>query len=227
MMYKYMRVLTTIVLLFSFFSLFSFEINAQTYLGLGVGYDFSLIQQTKNHKMNSPIQLYLMNEKDVIGSTSLSAMIEQQLAPNSYLSLTGVWFAKKDAHAENPFSFPIIEYIRFNIGQVKVLFRQELIEQFHIGGGIGLGFNSVKIVFSDGDTDDVSFAFPKNIAYNTHIVMAYNYKHFLWEINFQKGLGFQKNYSFFIKPIDSFGLTMNYLFKMPNKSKKKELKGRF
>jgi len=202
-------------------------VHGQTYLGISVGYDYTQINKGKNVKDEGVYDLYLLEDKYLAGSYFAGIMAEQQLSPKSYLSLNLSYYAKKDAPANWIGVFAPARALRINLFRIKTLFKQEILDNFHVGAGLGVGFNTVRVVYKSGNAYEIDDLIPKNISYDSHFVVGYNYRHFLWELGYQKGLGYQKDYSYFVRPMNAFNLTMSYLFKMPSKNKKKNRNARF
>jgi len=200
-------------------------LSSQTYFGIGIGYDFAIIKKGEDVSEEYG-DLFIVNNKNIIGGGGINFIIEQHLSKNSFLAISGSVFTRRDAPANWLGVFVPPKSLGLSMWQVDIMYKFEFLKKIYGGIGPSIKFNSVKINFAT-ITGDVSYIFPNNTSYNVHFLLGYNYKHFLWELNFQKGLIFREDYSYFIKPIDGIGISMTYLFKMPNKKKGRKLNARF
>ena len=216
------------IILFLYFMAYLTVSRGQTYLGIGVGYDYTQLIRGEKVTVRGEHELYLTEQKYLAGSTFASIMIEQQLSPKNYLSVNLSYYAKKDAPANWSGVFFPAKALRINLFRIKTIFRQEILDNFHIGAGLGVGFNSVRVVYSSGYVGNKNrIPISSNTSYDTHLVVGYNYKHFLLELGYQKGLGYQDDYSYFVEPMNAYSLTVSYLLKVSKKNKKRDRNARF
>ena len=203
-------------------------LKGQTYLGIGMGYDYTQINKGENVEETREFSLFLTEDKYLAGSVFGSLMIEQQLSPKNYISVNLSYYAKKDAPARWIAVIAPAKALRINLVRIKALFRQEILGNFHVGAGLGVGFNSVRVVYSGGSVGDTEgIPISGNTSYDTHLVIGYNYKHFLMELGYQKGFRYQDDYSYFVEPMDAYSFTVSYLLKVSKENKKRDKNARF
>ena len=189
------------------------SITAQTYVSIGTGWDFASIKRGSNFELREGM-FYLTKETSIASNYFIQGTITQQLSSSSFLALAGVYMGHKEvAGSWFASAFPA-EQICFNVWGIRATYRKELFRGFYAGGGLGTSFYSLRARLKSGTKIDAPQLLPNNISYDLPFVIGYQYKKFLFEGHFQLGLGYQKDYSELIEPFRSFGVSVNYLFKI-------------
>lgn len=189
----------------------------QTYFGLGVGYDFVLIK--KGDKVDeSPGEIFIRNDKNTVGGIHGSLFVEQRISKVSYLSLSGTVFSRRDVIADWPSVLLDPESIRFKFWQVNLGYKHINRKNLYVGGGLGIRVNSLALNYG-GFQDDISPWIPNNTSYIMNLSLGYNFKKFLFELEYQKGIAYKDDYDYFIKPIDIYGAKVMYYFSIGAKQR--------
>ncbi len=154
-------------------------------------------------------------------SFSFGFKVEQQLSYSTFLSLTSVYSEKMEGVWDR--GFIPIRYIEFKIIDNSVQFNWMLHRLFHFGAGpylryipktyIYRGFEHTYFLKLETNSNRTDLG--------ARFKVGYFYKNFLLETYYNQGivtLTGEEKASF--KPLNSFGISLSYMFKILNKKQK-------
>lgn len=190
--------------------------QAQSYVGVILGYDFSRINETNAVPVDMPDDGYSKK------SFFYGLKLEQQLSKSFILSVQGN-YTKKDVPAIILNFVPLKGY-SFKYYRSSIRLKWRIVENWHIG--MGATFNllaNINLVPSHGD--EVPYMQDKK-EYGGVLSVGYRYENFIAEVFFNKNIVITSKgdeLSLF-KPINSLGFCVNYRIKIFDKPKKRNRK---
>ncbi len=195
----------------------TFQVNAQTYIGPTVGLDFSSIKEKPNDILFEVFDNGYSNKTFFYG-----LRIEQQLNNRISLALKGN-YTKKEVNALINNFIPMkgfeFEYYRSSLTANWSVFNNWAI-------GIGPTYHWIKDIQQVTINAGIKAPYMGDKReYGGTFTIGFKHWNFLFELNYNKGFKLieQKDDSGLLKPINSFGVSINYMIRVLNWGKGKKV----